>query len=81
MCRRINLSKNKLMKKCLASLVTRKLQINIVIKYLVIPIRFSKVKSVKSSNIHKVDKQRVLCYTAIKNVNFQNHITEQFGNI
>lgn len=79
MYRRINLNENKLMEKRLASLITRQLRINIDIKDHVIPIRFSKVKSMKSLIIHKVNKQWYY-YTAIKNVNRQNRIREQFGN-
>lgn len=49
--------------KTLSLTCNQAMQINIDIKYHVIPIRCSKVKSMKSSNIHKVDKQWVLLHS------------------
>lgn len=56
------------------------MQINIVIKYHVLTIRFSQMKNVKLPNIHNIDKQWVFSSTTTESVNLQNHIREQFGN-
>jgi hypothetical protein len=71
---------NKYLKKCSISLVIREIQIKMILRFHLTPIRIVKIKTQWITHTNKVLEQEEHCSIAIGNANLYNNSGNQFGS-
>ena len=70
---------NKPMKRCSIALIIREMQINIAMRYHLIPVRMAIIKSLPTINAGEGVEKREPSYRVSGNVNWYNHYGEQYA--